>query len=416
MGSVMKRAVVTGMGVVSPLGSELGIFWENLKKGVSGIRRIEAFDPSEYSSQIAGEVVGFDAGAFISPKEQRRLDLFSQYALGAVKMAMHDSGLDLASETPERMGVIVGSGIGGLQTLQAQHTILTNRGPSRCSPFMIPQMISNIAAGLIAIEHNLKGPNYSVVSACATGAHSIGGAQRILERGDADVMVAGGAEAAVCELGVAGFSNMKALSRRNDEPQRASRPFDLDRDGFVIADGAAIVVMEELERARARGARIYCEVSGFGSTCDAYHMTAPSDSGDGATRAMKLAIEDAGLNCEDIDYVNAHGTSTKLNDKIETKAIKNALGEENARKVMISSSKSMTGHTLGAAGGLETIACALAIRDGVVPPTANYETPDPECDLDYVPNTAREAPVKACLNNSFGFGGHNACLVLSSLE
>lgn len=412
----MRKAVITGIGIVSPLGSpDLNIFWERIREGRSGIRRITKFDPSDYASQIAGEVIDFDVDSVISKKEQRRMDQFSQYALGAAKLAIADSGIDTSAETPERMGAIVGSGIGGLQTLENQYSVLRDKGPSRCSPFMIPQMISNMASGLVAIQHNLKGPNYAVVSACATATHGMGDALRIIQRNEADVMVAGGAEAAVCPLGIAGFAAMRALSTSNDEPEKASRPFDADRDGFVMGEGAAILVMEELERAKKRGAVIYCEVSGFGMTCDAYHITAPDENGSSAALAMKLAVEDAELKPEDIDYINAHGTSTPLNDKIETKAIKTALGEDHARKVMISSSKSMTGHLLGAAGGIESAICALALRDGVVPPTINYETPDPECDLDYVPNEAREAPIKACLNNSLGFGGHNACLLFKKV-
>jgi len=408
----MRRVVITGIGVVSPLGSDLRSFWERIKGGYSGIRCIKKFDASAFASQIAGEVIEYDVNSFVPPKEQRRMDEFSLYAVGAAKMAITDSGMDTSSEAPERIGVIVGSGIGGLQTLETQHSILTDKGPSRCSPFMIPQMILNIASGLIAIEYNLKGPNYAVVSACATGAHAIGDALRIIHKNDADVMVAGGAEASVCRLGLAGFCAMRALSTRNDEPETASRPFDANRDGFVMADGAAVVVMEEMERAKKRGARIYCEVAGLGATCDAYHITAPCEDGEGAARAMKLAMDDAGLTPADIGYINAHGTSTQLNDKVETRAIKAVFGDDLARKVMVSSSKSMTGHMLGAAGGIETVVCAMALRDGVIPPTINYETPDPECDLDYVPNTARETRIQACLNNSFGFGGHNACLSL----
>jgi 3-oxoacyl-[acyl-carrier-protein] synthase II len=410
----MNRAVITGIGIVSPLGCDLKRFWDRLKSGTSGIRPIRSFDVAQYASRIGGEVIEFEPDRFISRKDQNRLDLYSQYGLAAAKLALADSGISLDAENRERIGVIVGSGIGGLRTLQAQHSVLMQRGPSRCSPFMIPQMIANIAAGHIAIEFGAKGPNYGVVSACATAAHCIGDAQRIIQRGDADVIFAGGTEASVCELGLAGFAAMKALSTRNDEPGRASRPFDRNRDGFVIAEGAAVLVIEELERARRRGALIYCEVAGFGMTCDAFHITAPADDGEGAARCMTLAMRDAGLGPEDVDYINAHGTSTPLNDRIETLAIKKAFGDR-ARQVMVSSTKSMTGHMLGAAGGIETAACILALREGVVPPTVNYETPDPACDLDYVPNTAREAKVRACLNNSFGFGGHNACLALKAV-
>jgi len=404
------------MGVVSPLGCTLDSFWENISAGKSGIRRIDKFDASRFGAQIAGQVVGFDADAFVAKKEQRRLDMYSVYAMAGAKLAVSDSGLETDPATSHRMGVIVGSGIGGLRTLEIQHTILVDRGPARCSPFMIPQMISNIAAGLIAIEFGYRGPNYAVVSACATAAHAIGDAMHCIRRDEADVMIAGGAEASVTELGVAGFCALRALSTRNDEPERASRPFDADRNGFVMADGAAVLVLEELEHAKKRGAKIYAEVAGFGMSCDAYHITAPVESGEGAARAMTMAMKNSGVTPEDVDYINAHGTSTQLNDKVETAAIKMALGEERARKVMISSSKSMTGHLLGAAAGIETVVCVKALNEGVVPPTINLETPDPECDLDYVPNTARETSLKTCLNNSLGFGGHNACLCLKRVE
>jgi 3-oxoacyl-[acyl-carrier-protein] synthase II len=412
----MRRSVITGIGVVSPLGCDLKVFWDRMKSGQSGIKPVTKFDVTGYDSRIAGQVEGFDPTAFIEKKEVRRMDEFCHFAVAAAKMAIADSGLDMSKENPERAGVIAGSGIGGLQTLQTQHSILLEKGPSRCSPFMIPMMITNIAAGLIAIRHNMKGPNFSIITACATGLHSVGEAMKIIQRDDADIMVVGGAEAAVCELGLAGFSSMGALSVRNDEPTRASRPFDAERNGFVIAEGAGIVVVEEMEHARRRNAQMYCEVAGFGMTCDAFHITAPDEDGDGARRAMQLAIRDAGLNPGDIQYINAHGTSTKLNDKIETLAIKKALGEEHARRVMVSSTKSMTGHLLGAAGGIETAVCALALRDGVVPPTINYENPDPECDLDYVPNQSRDVKIKACLNNSLGFGGHNGCLAMRRMD
>jgi 3-oxoacyl-[acyl-carrier-protein] synthase II len=412
----MRRVVITGIGLVSPLGSNLAAFWDRLRSGKSGIRHVTKFDTTEYGSKIAGEVIEFDLDAFIPKKEQRRMDPFSHYAMASSQMAITDAGFDPSIGDPGRHGVMVGSGVGGLQTLQAQHAVLMEKGPSRCSPFMIPQMISNIAAGLIAVRFGLKGPNFSVVSACASSAHGIGEAAKIIQRGDADMMLAGGAEACVCEMGIAGFCAMKALSTRNDAPEKASRPFDRDRNGFVIAEGAAVVVLEDMEAARKRGARIYCEVAGFGMTCDAFHMTAPIEDGSGAAGAMTMAMKDAGVTPDQVDYINAHGTSTELNDKVETLAIKRALGETAARKVMISSSKSMTGHTLGAAGGIETAVCALAIQHGVVPPTINQENRDPECDLDYVPNVAREAPVRICLNNSLGFGGHNACLLLRKVE
>jgi 3-oxoacyl-[acyl-carrier-protein] synthase II len=409
-----RRVVVTGLGVVSPLGCDLGVFWQRLCSGYSGIRRITHFDASAMAAQIAAEVIEFEIDKFISKKEQRRMDPFCHYAVAASKLAMVDSGLTMSAEDPTRVGCMIGSGIGGLQTLEEQHSILLSRGPDRCSPFMIPQMIVNMAAGLVAIEHGLKGPNYCVVSACASGAHSIGEAMRQIQRGDADAMVAGGAEATICPLGIAGFSAMRALSTRNDAPEKACRPFDANRDGFIMGEGAGVVVVEEYEHARKRGARIYCEMGGYGATCDANHITAPAEGGEGAARAMRNAIRDAGLNPESVDYVNAHGTSTPLNDKNETAAIKGALGEQ-ARKVMVSSTKSMTGHLLGAAGGLETVICALALQNGVVPPTMNYETPDPDCDLDYVPNAARNVKIRVALNNSLGFGGHNSSLLMKAI-
>jgi len=391
-------------------------FWDTVRNGRSGLGPITQFDATDYASRIAGQVVGFDADAYIARKERRRMDPYSQYAVAASAMAVEDANLNMDEETPERVGVIVGSGVGGIQILHSQSQVLAAKGPSRSSPFMIPMMISNMAGGLIAIRQNMKGPNYAVVSACASAAHSMGDAARMIERGDADVMLAGGAEACVCELAVAGFSAMKALSTRNDDPQKASRPFDLNRDGFVVGEGAGVFVIEELEHARKRGARIYCELAGFGMTCDAFHMTAPSADGDGAARAMSLAMADAKVNPDEVDYINAHGTSTPLNDKMETQAIKTALGPEASGKIQVSSSKSMSGHLLGAAAAIESVVCAMAIREQVVPPTINYETPDPECDLDYVPNTAREARVKVCLNNSFGFGGHNASLLLRAID
>jgi 3-oxoacyl-[acyl-carrier-protein] synthase II len=374
------------------------------------VRAITRFDASAYASRIAGEVVEFDVDAFIPKKEQRHMDPFCHYGLAAAKMAVADAGVDFSALDRRRVGVIVSSGIGGLQVLFAQTQVLLTRGPARFSPFTIPQMITNILSGLIAIEYGLRGPNFAVVSACATATHSIGEAMRMIRHGDADLMVAGGAEAPICELGVGGFCAMRALSTRNDAPEKASRPFDKHRDGFVIGEGAAVLVLEEMEGARRRGARIYAELAGYGRTCDAFHITAPDERGEGAAEAMRLAIADAGLAPSDIDYINAHGTSTELNDKCETLAIKAALGEADARRVMVSSSKSMTGHLLGAAGAFESAVCVLAMTHGVVPPTINYETPDPDCDLDYVPNRARRATVRACLNNSFGFGGHNASL------
>jgi len=405
-----RRVVVTGLGVVSPLGCEIEKFWQRLTAGQSGIRRTTRIDVSRYSSQIAGEVIEVNIDQFVGKKEQRRMDPFSHYAIAASKLALTDSGLNLAVENPERMGCIVSSGVGGLQVLEEQHTVLMTKGPSRFSPFMIPQMISNMATGLVAIELNLQGPNLCIVTACASATHSLGEALRRIQWGEADIMFAGGTEAPLCDLGIGGFCALRALSTRNDAPEKASRPFDNDRDGFVIGEGAGVLVVEELERAQKRGAKIYCELAGYGATCDAYHMTAPDESGKGAARGMRIAMEDAGLTPADVDYVNAHGTSTELNDKCETAAIKLCLGPERAKQIMVSSTKSMTGHLLGAAGGVESAAVALALQRGIVPPTINYETPDPNCDLDYVPNVARQAKIRAVLKNSLGFGGHNATL------
>lgn len=410
-----RRVVVTGLGVVSPLGCDLTTFWDRLTKGESGIRKITYFDTEKYSSKIAGELTGFDSTAYIPPKEARRLDPFIQYGLVSAKMAFADAGLDTRKLDLERAGVVYASGIGGLQVLQEQMRVLETKGPTRFSPFMIPHMITNIVAGVIAIEYSFRGPNFCITSACASATHSLGEALRIIQHGEADVMISGGSEATICELGVGGFCALRALSTRNDDPAKASRPFDRDRDGFVIAEGAGALVLEEYEHAKKRGAKIYCELAGYGRTCDAYHITAPDEFGRGAARGMQLAVQDAGLNPEQIDYINAHGTSTDLNDKCETMAIKAALGEDHARKLCISSNKSMLGHTLGAAGAIESVATALTIKHGVIPPTINLENPDPNCDLDYVPNTAREKKVKAVLKNSLGFGGHNATLCYTAV-
>ncbi len=406
----MRKVVVTGIGIVSPLGCNIKNFWERNVAGFSGVRRVQQFDVSPYPSQIAGEVIEFNPDNFLSKKDQRRSDLYCHYAMAAAKMAIADAGLEAAKEDSVRVGVVMGSGIGGLQSLQVQHRILMEKGPARCSPFMIPQMICNMAAGLIAIEFKFKGPNYAVVSACASASHALGDALRLIRYGDAYVMISGGSDAGICALAFSGFCALRALSTRNAEPAKASRPFDKERDGFVIGEGAGILVLEELEHARKRGAPIYCEFSGYGATCDAFHETAPSEDGDGAARAMQLAVQDSRANIADVDYINAHGTSTTLNDRCETRAIKLALGEPKARRVMISSTKSMTGHLLGAAGAVEAAVCALAIKHGIVPPTINYTTPDPECDLDYVPNTARAKKIQMALSNSLGFGGHNATL------
>jgi len=404
-----RRVVITGVGVIAPVGNEVGEFWNSLLAGRSGVDRISLFDPSNFSSQIAGEVKNFEPQKYFPPKELRRMERFTQFALYAGKKAWEDAGFN-GEVPPERCGVLVGSGIGALDLVERQYKVFEEKGPGRISPFLIPLMIANMAAGQLAIYLGLKGPNMCVVTACASGTHSIGEAFRIIQNGKADIMVAGGAEACVTRLGVGGFCALRALSTRNDQPQKASRPFDKERDGFVIGEGAGIVVLEEYERARERGADIYAEIIGYGASCDAYHQTAPDPEGQGAYLAMKGAVEDAGINPEDIDYINAHGTSTQLNDKIETLAIKKLL-KDHAYEIGVSSIKSMIGHLIGAAGGVEAVATALAVKNQVIPPTINYEYPDPDCDLDYVPNQAREAEVKYALSNSFGFGGHNACLV-----
>ena len=404
------------MGVVTPVGNDVETFWTNLKNGVSGIRTIESFDTSAYDCHFGGEVRNFDPKVFFNnPKDIRRTDRFAQLSMGAAKMAMQDSGIDLEKVQRERFGVIVSSGIGGLKTLQDQHAVLLAKGPSRTSPFTIPMLISNMASGLISMEFGLQGPNLCIVTACATSNNAIGESWRMIKFGDADIFLAGGSEASIVAVGVAGFCAMKALSTRNDEPERASRPFDKDRDGFVMSEGAGVVVVEELEHAKARGAKIYCELTGYGLSADAYHMTAPPPDGGGAARAMQLALEHAKITPNQVDYINAHATSTGLGDISETRAIKKVFGE-GAHKVSISSTKSMTGHLLGGAGAVEMAACALAIRDSVIPPTINLENPDPECDLDYTPNVAKEKKVRVTVNNSFGFGGHNATLVAAAFS
>jgi 3-oxoacyl-[acyl-carrier-protein] synthase II len=405
------------MGVVTPIGNSLERFWSNLKNGVSGIGTIDAFDPSGYDCKIGGQVRDFDPKSFFkNPKDIRRTDRFTHLAMAAAKVAVADSGIDMDNlKDRDRFGVIVSTGIGGLKTLQDQLQILLTRGPGRNSPFTIPMLISNMAGGVISMEFNLRGPNLCIVTACATSNNAIGESWRIIKSGDAEIFLAGGAEASIVEIGVAGFSAMKALSTRNDEPERASRPFDRDRDGFVMSEGSGVVVVEELEHARARGARIYCEITGYGMSADAYHMTAPPPDGEGAARAMKKALEHARISPEQVDYINAHATSTDIGDLCETRAIKQIFGEH-AYKVSISATKSMTGHLLGGAGGIEMAACALAIRDSVIPPTINLENPGEECDLDYTANVAREKKVRVALNNSFGFGGHNATLVASAFE
>ncbi len=411
-----RRVVITGLGVVSPVGSDIPTFWKNLTEGHSGITRYEAFDPAGFDCLIGGEVKGFEPTAwFKTPKDARRADRFAQFAMAGAKLALSDSGLDPEKTDRDRFGVIIGSGIGGLQSMETESRKLFEKGPGKISPFTIAMMISNMASGLVSMEYGLTGPNMAIVTACATANNSIGEAWRIIKFGDADAFIAGGSEATISPLGIAGFASMRALSTRNDAPEKASRPFDKDRDGFVMGEGAGIVILEELEHAKARGARIYCELVGYGATADAYHMTAPRPEGEGASRCMKMAMKHARIEPSEVDYINAHGTSTPLGDICETKAIKDAFGAD-AYKVPVSSTKSMTGHLLGAAGGIELAACALAIKHGVIPPTINLDNPDPECDLDYVPNTAREVKVKVALSNSFGFGGHNSSVVIRAFE
>ncbi|MCX5709851.1 MAG: beta-ketoacyl-ACP synthase II [Candidatus Omnitrophica bacterium] len=411
-----NRVVVTGLGMIAAVGNDVPACWEALKAGKSGIGPITAFDVSRFDSRIAGEVKGFDPLIYgLNTKDIKRMDKFSQYAVACSMQAIKDSGLDLSKVNRERFGVIIGSGIGSLHTVEVEHNIYLEKGPSRMSPFLIPMLIVNAASGQVAIHLGLKGPNSAVATACASGSHAIGDAFKVIERGDADMMMTGGTESCIVPTAVGGFCALKGLSTRNNEPQRASRPFDKERDGFVIAEGCGMVVLENLEHAKKRGAKIYGEITGYGMSCDAYHMTAPEPTGDGATRAMNQAIKDANINPEDIGYINAHGTSTKLNDKIETGSIKKSLGAH-AKKVIISSTKSMTGHPLGAAGGIEFAVCCLVLRDGVIPPTINYEHPDPDCDLDYCPNSARKHAVEVCLSNSLGFGGHNATLIVQKLK
>jgi 3-oxoacyl-[acyl-carrier-protein] synthase II len=406
-----RRVVVTGIGVVSPLGNDLDTLWKNLVAGKCGIERITQFDASTYDTQIAAEVRDFSAAeSFPSPKEARRTDRFAQFGIYAGHRALLDSGLDLNVANRDEIGVFIGSGIGGLTTTEEQHKVLLNKGPGRLSPFMIPMLILNMASGLFSMYFKLRGPNVATCSACATANHAIGEAWRTLKMGDAKAMFAGGTEATITSLGIGGFCAMKAMSTRNEEPQRASRPFDVDRDGFVMGEGAGVLVLEELEHAKARGARIYCELLGYGNTADANHMTAPAPQGEGASRCMRMALRNAGLNPTDIQYINAHGTSTPQGDICETQAIKTVFGEH-ARKLAVSSTKGATGHMLGAAGAVEMAICAKAIQSQVAPPTINLDKPDPECDLDYVPHTAREMKIDAVINNSFGFGGHNASII-----
>ncbi|MDP9728459.1 beta-ketoacyl-ACP synthase II [Alicyclobacillus sp. TC] len=408
---MQKRVVVTGLGAVTPVGSTVESFWQNLLAGKSGIGLIDRFDVSEYPVRIAGQVKGFQAEDYIEKKEIRRFDMYAQFAVGAAVQALRQSGLQITEENAARVGVYIGSGIGGLQTMLENYNVLRDRGPKRVSPFLVPMMMINSASGQISIMFGAKGPNLAPVSACATGTHAVGDAYKIIARGAADAMICGGAEATICDLALAGFANMKALSTRNDSPEQASRPFDAHRDGFVMGEGAGVLVLESLESAKARGAKILAEVVGYGMSADAHHITAPDPVGFGASLAMQAALDDAGLRPEDVDYINAHGTSTDLNDKLETMAVKATFGEY-AYKLSMSSIKSMTGHLLGAAGGVEAVASVMTILTGMIPPTMNYETPDPECDLDYVPNKAREQAVDTVMSNSFGFGGHNASIII----
>lgn len=407
----MRRVVITGVGLVTPVGTGVREPWEALLRGESGIGPITHFDTTDFTTKFGGEVKGFRPEDYLDVKEARRMDRFCQYAMAGAQLALDDSGLQVTEENATRIGVYVGSGVGGLQTMEETRDTLRERGPRRVSPFFIPGMIINLAAGHISMRHGLKGPSMSHVSACSTGAHSIGEAYEAIRRGIVDAMVCGGSEATVSPLGVAGFNAMKALSTRNEEPARASRPFDKERDGFVIAEGAGIMVIETLEHAQKRGASIYAELVGYGLSSDAHHMTAPSPSGEGAARCMKMALDSAHLNVTEVGYINAHGTSTPVGDVAETQAVKSLFGEH-ARKVMVSSTKSMTGHMLGAAGGVEAIITALAVLEQKVPPTINYEFPDPDCDLDYVPNTARDVKLDVAMSNAFGFGGTNSSLVL----
>ncbi|MBW2038676.1 MAG: beta-ketoacyl-ACP synthase II [Deltaproteobacteria bacterium] len=409
-----RRVAVTGVGLVLPQGIGIDPVWNKICQGVSGVGPITKFDTTGFETKIAAEVKGFRPEDFIEPKEIKKMDIFIHYALAATRIALDDSGLEITEENPERIGVIVGAGLGGLTTIEKYHKVLLERGPQRITPFFIPMLIANEASAQIAIRHGAKGPNLCVVTACATGAHSIGDAFRRIQYGDADAIIAGGVEATITPLAVAGFNAMKAISTRNDEPERASRPFDRDRDGFVMGEGAAITVLEEWEHARRRGARICAEIIGYGCNGDAYHLAAPDPDGDGAARCMQIALEDARISPEEVDYINAHGTSTELNDLSETMAIKMVFGDY-AYKLPVSSTKSMTGHLLGAAGSAEAIFSVLTIRDGVIPPTINYENPDPRCDLDYVPNVAREKDAKVVVSNSFGFGGTNAVLVFQGV-
>jgi 3-oxoacyl-[acyl-carrier-protein] synthase II len=402
--------VVTGVGLVTPCGIGIDNVWNNILSGQSGVGPLTRFDTARFDTRFAGEIKEFNPEDYVQPKEVKKMDLFIHYAIAAAHIAVNDAGLDMGQEDAERVGVVVGTGLGGLPTIEKYHSVLLERGPGRITPFFIPMLIANEAPGHIAIQHGFKGPNLCIVTACATGAHSIGEACRIIQYGDADVMVAGGSEANLTPLTVGGFNAMKALSTRNDDPQKASRPFERDRDGFVVAEGSGVLILEELQHAKKRGAKIYAEMVGYGYNGDAYHITAPCPDGDGFIRCIRMALKDAQLSTEDVDYINAHGTSTKLNDYVETLSIKEVF-KEKAYRIPISSTKSMTGHLLGAAGAIEAIFSVLSIRDQVCPPTINYENPDPECDLDYVPNTARNHTINVAMSNAFGFGGTNSTLI-----
>jgi 3-oxoacyl-[acyl-carrier-protein] synthase II len=411
----MKRVVITGLGAVTPVGNDVPAMWAALLAGTSGVARISCFDPDGLDSRIAAEVKGFDPAAYLTPKEIKRTERFVQFAVAASKQAVTDAGIQIEQEDPFRAGVIIGCGMGSMHLIEQQHTTLTTKGPKKLSPFMIPMLIANMGAGQTAISLGFKGPNSCTTTACASGAHGVGEAFREIQRGDADIMLCGGTESCITPLSIGGFCALQALSRRNDEPTRASRPFDKERDGFVMGEGAGVLVLEEAEHAKKRGARIYAEMVGYGMTADAFHMTAPDEQGEGAAHAMARALADAGLTPEQVTYINAHGTSTELNDKIETLAIKKVL-KEAAKKIAVSSTKSMTGHLIGGAGGVEAVISVLAIHHGVMPPTINYEHPDPECDLDYVPNQARQARVEVALSNSLGFGGHNATVIFRRFQ
>jgi 3-oxoacyl-[acyl-carrier-protein] synthase II len=408
-----RRVVVTGLGVVTSLGHDVATFWASLLEGKSGVDRVRQFDPSDFACQIGAEVRNWDVTQHMDAKEARRNDRYTHFGFVAATQAMRDSGLDMAKEDGDRVGVIIGSGIGGMNTYETQLKVLAERGPRKVSPFTIPSLIINMCSGLVAIEYGARGPNFGVVSACASGTHALGEAARAIRLGEADVMIAGGSEATITPFAYASFCAMKAMSTRNEAPQQASRPFDRNRDGFVMGEGAGILVLESLEHAQARGARIYCELAGYAATCDAFHITQPDPDGKGLSLAMRRALAGAGLAPETVDYINAHGTSTPYNDRFETLAIKKVFGEH-ARAMAISSTKSMTGHLLGAAGGIESVICIKAIETGMIPPTINLEDPDPDCDLDYVPNTARALRVRTVLSNNLGFGGQNAAIVFKS--